>query len=117
MPCSQAQTPAFSAYFCDSGASNGSRARVMVSSLSWRSWLLDSRFHCGRPTSSSLRLSSRLAMSSWKRSRSASGSWAKSASSSALPSFIGVKAMLLLSRYRATSFSSASFSITSRARS
>ncbi|MCY1466564.1 hypothetical protein D9M71_849070 [compost metagenome] len=60
--------------------------------------MLDSRFHCGRLDSSSFRRSSRAAMSSWKRSRSDSGNWAKSASSRALPSFIGVKAMFALSR-------------------
>lgn len=56
-------------------------------------------------------------MSLWKRSRSASGNWANSASSSALPSFIGVKATLALSRYSATSFSRARRSTESRARS
>ncbi|MNN19181.1 hypothetical protein D3C81_1324140 [compost metagenome] len=79
--------------------------------------MFDSRFHCGRLASSSLRRSSRAAISSWKRSRSASGNWANSASSSALPSAIGVKATLLLSRYKATSFSSEARSMTSRARS
>ncbi|MNY69821.1 hypothetical protein D3C86_2078220 [compost metagenome] len=59
--------------------------------------------------------SSRVEISRWKRSRSASGNWANSASSSALPSSIGVKAMLLLSRYSATFFSRDSFSITSSA--
>lgn len=54
---------------------------------------------------------------SWNCSRTSSGSWANSASSSALPSAIGVKATLLASRYRATSFSSEARSITSRARS
>ncbi|MNQ89740.1 hypothetical protein D3C85_1050560 [compost metagenome] len=42
---------------------NGCKASVMVSSFSWRSWLLDSRFHCGRLASSSLRRSSSSEMS------------------------------------------------------
>ncbi|MNP43079.1 hypothetical protein D3C76_1368770 [compost metagenome] len=79
--------------------------------------MFDSRFHCGRLASSSFRRSSSRAISSWNCSRTSSGNWANSASSSALPSAIGVKATLLASRYRATSFSSEARSITSRARS